>query len=53
MLNKQEITEFLNAYMQANISFFVSGYQLMKTVPSAALTPGIHAGDRWNQRSTI
>ena len=31
-LSKQELVEFLNNYMQANISFFVSGYQLMKSV---------------------
>lgn len=32
MLSKQELLDFLNNYMQANTSFFVSGYQLMKSV---------------------
>jgi hypothetical protein len=31
-LNKQDAMEALSGYMQGNISFFVSGYQLMKSV---------------------
>jgi hypothetical protein len=31
-VTKQEMTEFVSSYMQANISFFVCGYQLLKSV---------------------